>query len=132
MILESLRMAATMPPASNADPLEKRSVALPPSLWKSCEDFAETDGEKLSEVYRRVMTLGISAEKARRTDDLSYENKQFVNERLRAKLSGAIEAVEKLEQLARLIEAIDVGGMDEVNPSEVWEIAAKFKTWLSE
>lgn len=120
-------MAATMPPTSNADPLEKRTVALPPSLWKSCEGFAETDGEKLSEVYRRIFALGISAEKGRRTDDLSYENKALVNERLRAKVSGAIEAVIRLEELAREVERVE-----EVNASEVWAIAAKLKTWLSE
>ena len=60
------------------------------------------------------------------------DNKRLINERLRAKRDGAIEAVIRLEDLARAIESLDVGGMDNVNASEVWEITAKLKTWLSE
>ena len=112
-------MAATMPPTSNADPLEKRSVALPPAVWADCEEFAAANGEKLSEVYRRIFALGISAEKERRTSDLSYENKALVNERLRAKRDGAIEAITSLES--------EAGGHPELQ-----QAIAALKTWLSE
>ena len=112
-------MADQMPPASNADPLEKRTVALPPSLWGACEEFADVGGEKLSEVYRRVMTLGISAEKERRTADLSYENKALVNERLRAKRDGAMAALATIES-------------ESGDHQELRAAIAAIRTWLSE
>jgi hypothetical protein len=112
-------MAESMPPASDADKLEKRTVALPPALWCAAEEFAEANGEKLSEVYRRIFTLGVSAERERRTADLSYENKQLVNERLRAKRHGAIEALAAIE-----VEAGD--------HAELQQAIAAIKLWLSE
>ncbi|MBD1871980.1 hypothetical protein H6F75_00650 [Nodosilinea sp. FACHB-131] len=115
-------MAELMPPASNADNLEKRSVALPPALWQACEEFAAANGEKLSEVYRRVVTLGVSAERERRTADLSYENKYLVNERLKAKRGGAVEAIRKLE--VSLNEATSIG--------ELQAAIAALRLWLSE
>jgi hypothetical protein len=114
-------MTEPMPPKSDADNLEKRTVALPPALWQALQEFAAADGEKLSEVYRRVVTLGASAERLRHTDDLSYKNKLLINQRLKAKLSGAFEAAQDLEAIA----------VSEDSP-ELLAIAAKFKTWLSE
>ena len=120
-------MADQMPPTSNADPLEKRTVALPPSLWESCEKLAAVNGEKLSEFYRRIMTLGISAEKERRTADMDYQNKEFINERLKAKVEGAVEALEALEGVASDLD-IGMGGSTE----ELLGIAARFRAWLRE
>jgi hypothetical protein len=87
-------------PTTSAENLEKRTVALPPQQWDACEDIATNTGDKLSEVYRRVMALGISAERDRLGADLSYRNKAMINQRLEAKLSGALEALESLEKSA--------------------------------
>jgi hypothetical protein len=119
-------MTVAMPPASNADALEKRSVALPPSLWKGCEKIADDNGEKLSEVYRRIFTQGLAAEKARVAVELEYSNKLFINERLAAKKQAALDAVAQLESIAA-----DMELMNEVMPSDVAGIAEKFKAWLS-
>jgi hypothetical protein len=78
-----------MPPASNAEPLDKRTVALPPIVWLAAEDIAAQTGEKPSEVYRRIFVAGISAERDRLSLDLSYENKRLINIRLKAKADGA-------------------------------------------
>jgi hypothetical protein len=86
-----------MPPKSEADPLEKRTVGLPPSLWAACEGFAADSGEKLSEIYRRVFTLGMSAEKARLMADREYEIKEKILARLAAKEQGALEALAQLK-----------------------------------
>jgi hypothetical protein len=58
-------------------------------------------------------------------DAYSADNKRLINQRLRAKVEGAIDAVVRLEDFAR--------GVDlEYNASELFEIAATLKTWLSE
>jgi hypothetical protein len=115
-------MVKTMPPKSDADALEKRTVALPPDLWRGCEDIASVNREKLSEVYRRVVTQGISAERERLAADLSYENKALINERLKARRDGAIEALRKLE--GSLDDATSIG--------ELQSAIAILKTWLDE
>lgn len=107
---------SAMPPASNADAMETKSVRLPPSLWEACERFAADNGEKLSETYRRVFTLGISAERERRIKDLEYRNKVLVNERLEAKKARALELAAALE---------------EYDDPRLQEIAAGFNEWLS-
>ena len=84
-----------MPPASGAELMETRSVRLPPAMWQACEEIA-AGNEKLSEVYRRVMAAGISAERERLAKDLEYRNKMLINRRLAAKEAGALQAVETL------------------------------------
>lgn len=106
---------SAMPPASNADAMETRSVRLPPSLWAACEEFAVANGEKLSETYRRVFTLGISEERERRIKDLEYRNKVLVNERLEAKKARVVDLVEVLA--------------DNDDP-ELRKIANAFREWL--
>lgn len=106
---------SVMPPASNADAMETRSVRLPPSLWTACEEFAVANGEKLSETYRRVFTLGISEERERRIKDLEYRNKVLVNERLEAKKAGAVKLAAALA---------------EYDDPRLQEIAAGFNEWL--
>lgn len=105
-----------MPPASNADAMETKSVRLPPSLWDACEEFAVANGEKLSETYRRVFTLGISEERERRIKDLEYRNKVLVNERLEAKKAKAVELAAALA---------------EYDDPRLQEIAAAFDEWLN-
>jgi hypothetical protein len=117
-------MTELMPPKSDADNLEKRTVALPPALWQALQELAAADGEKLSEVYRRVIALGASAERLRHTDDLAYQNKRLINQRLRAKLAGAIEAVTTLEDLTP--------ALDPADRATVAQAVAMLRTWLSE
>lgn len=90
-------MPEPMPPKSDADNLEKRTVALPPDQWAACEDIARQSGEKLSEAYRRIFALGISEERDRLTADQSYKNKQLVGQRLTAKRDGALDALSTLK-----------------------------------
>jgi hypothetical protein len=98
-------MTEPMPPKSTADNLEKRTVALPPDQWAACEDIADRSGEKLSEVYRRIFALGVSAERDRLTADQSYRNKQLVGQRLKAKQEGALEALDILRNPTASTEA---------------------------
>jgi hypothetical protein len=114
-------MPAAMPPASSADNLEKRTVALPPSLWGECEGFSEKSGEKLSEVYRRIFTLGVSAEKGRQKIDREYDIQVLIQERLEAKHQGAMEALKELEA------ALAAGDI----PSSLMDSVERFREWLS-
>jgi hypothetical protein len=93
-----------MPPASNADPMKSDTVRLPVSVWDTLRQLAEASSEKPSELYRRVIMFGIAAEQERQAAALrhqeirlSCENKTLINQRLNAKESGAIEAVNQLE-----------------------------------
>jgi len=85
-----------MPPTSSGDNLETRSVRLSPGAWRDLEEIAQTNGEKLSEVYRRAMMAGISAERQRLVSDVEYANKRLIQRRLAAKEAGAIEALDIL------------------------------------
>jgi len=107
-----------MPIRSGADNLEKRSVALPPDLWAAADKIAAINTEKPSEVYRRIFVGGVSAEHDRLAIDLSYENKQLVNQRLRAKRDGAVEALQILSGIAP--------------PSELAAAIKAITVWLSE
>lgn len=73
-------MAADMP---NADPKEKRTANLPPQLWQELEAIAKLTGNSLSEILRRCVELGLSEEQKRLTANLSYENAQLVNRKLK-------------------------------------------------
>jgi hypothetical protein len=94
-ILE-LPMDEDMAP-SNAETLEKRTVTAPAALWQACECIAEHHGDRLAEVYRRVMASGVSSERDRLISDIEYENKVLINRRLKAKEHGAEEAVARLK-----------------------------------
>jgi hypothetical protein len=114
-------MSAAMPPASSADNLEKRTVALPPTLWEDCEGFAKTSGEKLSDVYRRVFALGITAEKGRQKIDREYDIQVLIQERLEAKHQGAMDALKELEA------AVAAGEI----PASLMDSVERFREWLS-
>jgi hypothetical protein len=86
---------ADMPPSSS-EPMKSDSIRLPLSVWAECQEMAQAGGEKPSEFYRRVITLGLSAERERRSSDLAYQNKLLINKRLQAKEQGAIEALAAL------------------------------------
>ena len=80
--------------------LEKRTVTAPAETWQACEEMAERDGGKLAEVYRRVMTEGISAERERLKADVEFENSMMIHRRLQAKENGALDAVAFLKNHA--------------------------------
>lgn len=78
---------------SGTENLEKRTVTAPVATWQACEEIAERGGERLAEVYRRVMAGGISAERERLKADIEFENSLMINRRLQAKEGGALDAV---------------------------------------
>ena len=99
------------------------NMRVSPDVQSRLEQLQQLRGAtSLSEAATDAMLAGLED-----IEEAAYssENKRLVNERLRAKRDGAIDAVVKLEDFARGVEL-------EYNASELWEIAAKFKTWLRE
>lgn len=80
----------------------------------------------LSEAATDAMLAGLEGLEG---DAYSADNKRLINQRLRAKVEGAIDAVEALEGVANELSLM--AGRDG-SVEEIRGIAARFKTWLSE
>jgi hypothetical protein len=106
------------------------NMRIAPDVQDRLEKLQQLRGAtSLSEAATDAMVAGLEE-----LEEAAYSsgNQRFINERLKAKRDGAVEAVIRLEALARAIESLDVGGMDNVDASEAWDIAAKFRAWLKE
>jgi uncharacterized protein YfkK (UPF0435 family) len=113
-----------MPP-KDGDKKKPLPLRVSPDVQARLERLQELRGAtSLSEAATDAMLAGLE-----NIEELAYssENKRLVNQRLRAKQSGAIEAVQKLKDIAQ---ELDLG--NEVSPSEVRAIAESFKAWLRE
>jgi len=101
------------------------NMRVSPDVQQRLEKLQQLRGAtSLSEAATDAMVAGLED-----IEEAAYssENKRLVNERLRAKRDGAVEAVAKLEAIADGLE--DDSGY---SAEDIREIAAQFRTWLRE
>jgi len=101
------------------------NMRVSPDVQSRLEQLQQLRGAtSLSEAATDAMLAGLED-----IEEAAYssENKRLVNERLRAKRDGAIEAAARLQEISQEMERLE-----EVAPSEISEIAAKFRAWLRE
>jgi len=101
------------------------NMRIAPDVQDRLEKLQQLRGAtSLSEAATDAMVAGLEE-----LEEMAYSsgNKRLINERLKAKRDGAIDAVEALEGVA---DDLDLG--NEVSAEEVRGIAAKFRAWLRE
>jgi hypothetical protein len=101
------------------------NMRIAPDVQDRLEKLQQLRGAtSLSEAATDAMVAGLEE-----LEEMAYSsgNKRLINERLRAKRDGAIDAVEALEGMAACLERGEGCSVEEMRG-----IAAKFRAWLRE
>lgn len=111
-----------MPPSTGDNKKETLPIRISPELRLRLQALqAARCATSLSEAATDALVEGLIG-----LEEKSYssENKRLINERLKAKLAGAIEAVTTLEDLAPTLDPAD--------RATVAQVVALLRAWLSE